>query len=311
MSDDHLGINHQPLIVDIKRHSLEDGPGIRSVVFFKGCPLHCVFCHNPENQEPGMEIAFSAKDCIHCGRCVDICPQEAIDLELPDRIYRDKCSCCGKCASECPGNGLRCIGNSFSVEALEEILLRDLPFYRHSGGGVTLSGGECTSYPEYLELLLKQLKAKEIHIALETSGYFDYDVFKQRILPYIDSVYYSIKIADPEVHRRYTGKTNRRIISNLQRLFWEGEVEVHPVVPLIPGITATQENLLAITDILCEAGAEEVCLLPYNPMGIEMAVSLGRHRPSLPERFMKHNEEIKIQTMFRRILEKKKAKLAV
>ncbi|MFQ5872755.1 MAG: glycyl-radical enzyme activating protein, partial [Dehalococcoidia bacterium] len=284
-------MNHLPFIVDIKRHGLEDGPGIRSVVFFKGCPLRCIFCQNPETQDPEVEIAFSTRECIHCGKCADTCPQGAIDLELPGRIDREKCLRCGKCASVCPGKGLRRIGNSYSVEALAEILLRDLPFYRHSGGGVTLSGGECTLYPDYLELLLQRLKARGVHLVLGTSGYFDYDIFEQKILPYIDLIYYDIKIADPEVHRRYIRKTNQRIIGNLYRLLQERGVEVHPRVPLIPGITATQENLSAIVDLLCEAGASETSLLPYNPMGIEMAASLGRSRPPLPEGFMKPDEE--------------------
>ncbi len=306
MSDDYLEMNHLPLIVDIKRHSLEDGPGIRSVVFFKGCPLRCIFCQNPETQDPRVEIAFSSKECIHCGRCAYTCPEGAIDLELPGRIDRKKCIRCGECASVCPGKGLRRIGNSYSVEALTEILLRDLPFYHHSGGGVTLSGGECTLYPDYLELLVRRLKAGGVHLVLETSGYFDYAIFKQKMLPYIDLIYYDIKIADPEVHRRYMRKTNQRIIGNLYRLLQERGVEVHSRVPLIPGITATRENLLAIVNLLCEVGAGEVSLLPYNPMGIEMAVSLGRSRPSLPEGFMKHDEEIEIHAMFRTILEEKR-----
>ena len=300
-----LAANDSPLIVDIKRSSLKDGPGIRSVVFFKGCPLRCIFCQNFETQEPGMEIAFSARECINCGRCADVCPQEAIDLELPGRIHREKCNRCGQCAGVCPGKGLRLIGSYYPVETLTEILRRDSPFYRHSGGGVTLSGGECTLYPDYLKLLLKNLKARGVHIVLETSGYFDYDTFKQKILPYIDFIYYDVKFANPETHRKYTGKTNHRILDNLRRLLQEREVEVHPRIPLIPGITVARENLSAIVDILCEAGADDVSLLPYNPMGIEMAVSLGRPRPSLPEGFMKHDEERKIYTMFRRILEKR------
>ncbi len=147
-----------PLIVDVKKNSREDGPGIRSVVFFKGCPLRCVFCQNIEAQEPGAEIAFSAKECINCALCEDACPQEAVDLEFPGRIHRDKCTRCGKCADACPGRGLRVVGSYYSVEGLTEILLRDESFYRHSGGGVTLSGGECTLYPDYVELLLRGLK---------------------------------------------------------------------------------------------------------------------------------------------------------
>lgn len=305
MLDDYLEMNNLPLIVDIKRHSLEDGPGIRSVVFFKGCPLRCIFCQNPEAQAPEVEIAFSARECIHCGRCADACPQKAIELEHPGRIRRERCICCGTCVSACPGKGLSLIGSYYPVDGLAELLLRDLPFYRHSGGGVTLSGGEPTLYPDYLELLLKRLKARGVHLTLETSGYFDYEPFKQQILPYIELIYYDIKIADPEIHREYIGKTNYRILDNLYRLLQEKGVEVHPRVPLIPNITASRENLSAIVDLLCEAGAGDVSLLPYNPMGIEMAVNLGLSKPPLPEAFMNHDEERRVYDMFKKLIKER------
>ena len=294
--------SHVPLIVDIKRHSLEDGPGIRSVVFFKGCPLRCTFCQNPETQYPGVEIAFSTEECIRCGECAAACPQGAIDLGLPERIHRQRCDRCGKCVRVCPGKGLRLVGLYYPVDTLTEILLRDLPFYRHSGGGVTLSGGECTLYLDYLEKLLQGLKAEGVHVAVETSGYFCYEAFKQKILPYINLIYYDIKIADPEVHRSHLGKTNRVILNNLHRILTEKGVEVHPRIPLVPGITATRDNLSAIVGLLCKAGARDVSLLPYNPMGIGMVARLGRPKPSIPEGFMKADEERDIRAMFGMIL---------
>lgn len=295
-----------PLIVEVKRGSHEDGPGIRTVIFFKGCPLRCVFCHSPETQNPNVEIIFSASQCANCGKCVSSCPQEAIDRSRPERIDREKCSGCGQCVSVCPGKGLRLIGQYYTVEELTEIVSRDLPFYRHSNGGVTLSGGECTMYPNYLESLLKSLKAKQIHLVLETCGYFSYDIFRQKILPYIDLVYFDIKIADPEIHQKYTGKANQKIFDNLRRLLQEKPAAVYPRIPLIPGITATRENLSAIVDLLCEAGAENVSLLPYNPLGIEMAVSLGRSPSSLPRGFMKPNEEKEVYSIFKTIIENKR-----
>jgi pyruvate formate lyase activating enzyme len=284
----------RPLIVDVKRYSLEDGPGIRSVVFFKGCPLRCVFCQDPETQFPGSEIAFAPRKCISCGKCADVCPQGAIDLNVPGRIQRDRCKRCGKCASVCPGGSLNLIGTYYSPESLVEILLRDAAYYQHSGGGVTLSGGECTLYPEYLESLLKLLKEGRIHVVLETAGYFAYGPFERRILPYIDVVYYDLKLADSQMHREYVGRPNEVILDNFRRLVRERSVEVHPRIPLIPGVTATKENLAAIIEFLCGTGAEDVSLLPYNPMGIEMIANLGRPRPPLPERFMNPEEEREI-----------------
>jgi pyruvate formate lyase activating enzyme len=291
-----------PLVVDIKRDSLEDGPGIRSVVFFKGCPLRCTFCHSPETQDPKIDIVFSEGKCLRCGRCADICPQGAIDLSNVQRINRSRCTRCSKCVSSCPGKALRKIGQFYPVDSLVEILVRDLPFYRHSGGGVTLSGGECTLYPKYIESLLRSLKARQIHIVLETCGYFNFDSFSRRILPYIDLIYYDVKIADPGSHKKHTGKTNEKILDNLRRLLSESPTLVCPRIPLIPDITATADNLSAIVNFLVGAGAENVSLLPYNPMGIEMAVNLGRPRPHLPERFMSPDEEKEIHDTFQMAL---------
>lgn len=294
-----------PLIVDIKRDSREDGPGIRSVVFFKGCPLRCVFCQNPETQSSGVEIAFSSRECIRCGKCADACPQGAIDLQLAGRIHRDRCTLCGSCAEVCPGKGLRMIGAYYPPENLTEILLRDFTFYRHSGGGVTLSGGECTLYPDYLECLLQLLKANGVHITLETSGYFDFDSFERKILPYLDLVYFDMKFADPRLHTEHTGRSNHPILENFRRLLRTRKVETYPRIPMIPSVTATQENLSGIVDFLCHAGAKKVFLLPYNPLGMEMYLCLGRPKPPLPEKFMKPDDEREIYAFFESILREK------
>ena len=291
-----------PRIVDVKRHSLSDGPGIRSVVFFKGCPLQCSFCQNPETQNSDAELVFYPADCIGCGCCAEVCTQDAVDLDTPGHIIRERCDKCGKCADACPGTGLRLIGSFYSVHDLVEVLLRDRAFYHHSGGGVTLSGGECTLYPEYVEALLIELRANGIHTALQTSGYFHYEIFVEKILPNVDLIFYDIKIADPECHKLYTGKSNERILNNLRRLLSESTVEVHPRIPVIPGITTTRENITAIVDFLCEVGARDVSLVPYNPLGIQMSARLGREKPPLPERFMKIEEEKEIAALLEDVI---------
>jgi pyruvate formate lyase activating enzyme len=287
-----------PLIVDVKKFSLEDGPGIRSTVFFKGCPLRCVFCHNPETQDPEMEIGFTPSECIFCGSCSKVCDRGAVSLSLPDRIRRDKCDRCGKCVDVCPGRGLRRIGRSYDPESLAMILLDDVSYYRHSGGGVTLSGGEATLFPDYLEPLLERLKSENVHVALQTCGHFDFQAFETRILPYLDVVYFDIKIADPDAHRAVTGMTNHRILDNIRRLLLNEEVVVLPRVPIIPGISDTHENIAAILRILRDAGAGQVSMLPYNPMGLAKYRTLGRSSPDVLNRFMTPDEEARVRRIF-------------
>ncbi len=296
----------RPLVVGIRRHSRVDGPGIRSVVFFKGCPLRCVFCQNPETLRPGPEIAFSPDACLRCGACVDACPLGAVDLDLSERIDRNVCDGCGVCVEACPGNGLRLVGRFHPVQDLCEMLLRDRVFYEHSGGGVTLSGGECTLHVDYLQALLSRLKTQDIHVAIETSGTFSYPAFKSRILPHVDWIYYDLKFADPQIHERYTGKRNGRILDNLRRLLAEENVVVRPRIPLVPGLTATEENLSGIVDILCRLGAKTVELLPYNPLGASTASRLGRPVPEIPTHFMENAAQSGLFRLFAGIVEEKK-----
>jgi pyruvate formate lyase activating enzyme len=291
-----------PLVADVKRHSLEDGPGIRTVVFFKGCPLRCVFCHNPETQRRGPEIAFFEERCVRCGSCVAACPRGAAVLEHAGRILREQCDGCGICAAVCPGRGLQQVGTYLSPERLVELVLRDLPFYRHSRGGVTFSGGEPTLFPDYLSAVVRPLREARVHVAIQTCGEFDYDELARKVLPFVDLVFYDVKIADREAHRRHTGVANDRILSNLRRLLREAAVPVHPRVPLVPGVTAGPENLGAIVEILRRARARDVTLLPYNPLGLDMAPRLGRPRPPLPASFMKPDEERSVFASFEQLL---------
>lgn len=233
------------LIFDIKRDSSEDGPGIRTTVFFKGCPLACQWCHNPE----GM----------------DRCP--GFDIE-------------GKS-----------VGEWITLEELLYRLLQDRTFYRSSSGGVTLSGGEPTLQMDFAEKLLKALKAEGIHTAIETSGFFNYRCFSRQLLPWLDLIYFDLKLMDDRESRRYTGQSNRLILKNFARLAHQSEVPVIPRVPLIPGITATTENLQAIAKFLNANGFNAATLLPYNPLWHDKAARLGRVSPYQRKTFMTQDEQ--------------------
>jgi pyruvate formate lyase activating enzyme len=292
----------QPLVVDVKRHSTEDGPGIRSVVFFKGCPLRCSFCANPEAQNPRVEIAFYLDRCNGSALCAAVCPYDAIELEGSERIRRDLCQRCGACTEVCPTGALQLIGKAYSPQELAEYLLRDRRYYEYSNGGVTLSGGEPTMYSDYVEQVLKLLKAENLHVILETGGHFGYESFRRKILPYVDLVYFSLKIADPDLHKLHTGKSNTRIIENLNRLMKEPRVQVEGWIPIIPGITDTRENLESLVGILRAAGVKTVKLLPYNPLGTSMEEALGRTRCAVPVTFMHPNELGRVHAMFSEIV---------
>jgi len=274
-----------PLIVDIKRHSLEDGPGIRSVVFFKGCPLRCVFCQNPEAQDPGPEIAFQSRTCIECRSCVSACPTGALAAG-PALRARDRCTACGACARACPSGALALVGQPLSLEQIMDVLVRDEPYYRHSGGGVTLSGGECTAFPQFAGELLRRLRGAGLHAAIETCGEFSYARFAEWILPHVQLILFDLKVADSESHMRVTGRSNQRIWANLARLLSAVAERVQVRIPLIPGLTDTRENLAALAARVAELGGRSLTLLPYNPLGVTMAASLGRPHPAcLPRTF--------------------------
>jgi pyruvate formate lyase activating enzyme len=265
-----------PLIFDVRRGSTEDGPGIRTAAFFKGCNLRCAWCHNPESIDPDEEIGFFARHCIACGDCENVCPEAACRVENPVRIERRLCTRCGACADACPAKALRRIGRSYPVEELMERLLMDAPFYHASRGGVTLSGGEPTLCMEYAGDILQRLQEHAVHTAIETNGFFAWDEFRETILPYVDLIMMDVKMIDPSKHHDFTGASNEVIIENLRRLAGEHRSRLLARVPLIPGFTAETENLEGIAALFRSLGLERYALLPYNPTWFHKAAAIGR-----------------------------------
>ncbi len=290
--------DQRPLIFDIKRHALEDGPGIRTTIFFKGCPLRCVWCHNPESLEPGLEIGFYPADCIRCGDCVQACPTGAARLDLPGRIDRDLCNRCGACAEACPSRGLRQVGRFYEIDELVNLVLRDRVYYQSSGGGVTLSGGEPALYADYGSQLLQRLKSHGIHTAIETSGFFEWSQFSAGMLGWLDLVLYDVKLADPELHLKHTGKRNDIILENLARLVQARPNDVVPRVPLIPAITTLPSNLREISAILREMGVQRCWPLPYNPLGFSKREAIGKPRVDMPDRMLTRKEIAGLEGFF-------------
>ena len=271
-----------PLILEIKGNSLDDGPGIRSVVFFKGCPLSCLWCHNPESKRPEVEISFDAGTCIGCGTCRAVCPEQALSLDNPGYIDRERCTLCFACVEACPSGALSRVGQDLSIADVMTKIMPDKPFFDASGGGVTLSGGEPTLFTEYAGRLLAALKEKGVHTLVETSGLFDLDRFMELIYPLTDTIYFDIKLYDETTHRRYCGVSNKIILENFRRLVKitaENGKVLLPRTPLIPGMTDTGDNLRRIAGFLNDLGVRQAALLAYNPLWHEKTDKIGSDNP--------------------------------
>jgi pyruvate formate lyase activating enzyme len=276
----------KPLILDIRGNALDDGPGIRSVVFFKGCPLDCVWCHNPECKRTSGEISFDPGECVGCDTCLTLCPQAALSRGNPFYIDRTRCTLCFLCSDACPSGALSRVGREMRVAEIVDRVMRDKPFYDASGGGVTLSGGEPTLFVDYCAELLSSLKARGVHTLLETCGAFDFDRFRSLLLPHLDAVYFDIKLIDESAHRQYTGTSNRRILDNFVKLIeiaQETAVDLLPRTPLIPGITDTDANMRDIASFLAGLGVKKAALLNYNPLWPAKANLIGLDVPFCPQ----------------------------
>ncbi len=252
------------LIFDLKRFSIHDGPGIRTTVFFKGCPLHCWWCHNPESRSDHSELIEYTDRCLHCSSCVAACPEHAITL-TGEVLFTDphRCRLCGTCVEICPANARQMVGRPITLPSLLEQLERDRPFYEESGGGITLSGGEPLAQSTFVVALLQACKQAGLHTALDTSGYAAWELFEQ-ILPFTDLFLYDLKLVDDAQHVRYTGFSNSLILSNLKQLS-RHQAAVHLRLPIIPGITDSDENLQQVAELAKSLpGVRRLDLLPYH-----------------------------------------------
>lgn len=268
-----------PLIVDIEGNSREDGPGIRSVIFFKGCPLNCLWCQNPESKKIAAELWWDREKCIGCGECIKVCPEGAISGDNLFFIDRNLCKLCFRCVEVCPSTALRRVGKEMTVDEIVRKVAGYRPFFETSGGGVTLSGGEPTLSIEFTSALLKMFKEEGIHTLLETAGLFDFEEFESLLLPHLDMIYFDIKLIDPREHERYCGVYNERILENfllLQARSRTGDFELIPRTPLIPGITDREPNIQAIADFYSQHQVRKTILLPNNPAWIQKLARMGR-----------------------------------
>lgn len=254
-------------IFDIQRCCLHDGPGIRTAVFFKGCPLHCLWCHNPESQSRGREISFRPEACAACGECVVACPNSAHRIIDGVHIYnRLICKQCGDCVRVCMYEALKAAGEEQTVESVMAVVRRDLPFYKQSGGGITLTGGEPMFQPDFTIALLEVAKTENIHTCLETNGLVNQQQY-ERVLPFVDLFLYDIKVIDPDFHRQWTGASNDIILSNLDFLYKNGAI-IRLRCPLVPGVNDTPEHLAGIAALDRRyPHLDGIDLLPYHNIG--------------------------------------------
>jgi len=267
----------ESLIFDIKRYAINDGPGIRVVIFFKGCNLHCAWCHNPESISPKVEKMYAQAKCIKCGTCVEACPENAITL-TPDGIITDAdlCKMCSKCAEVCPTKAIEMSGKMMTVSEIMDIIEKERIFFDQSGGGVTFSGGEPLVHTKMLTELLDECRKRDIHTAIDTAGNVSTETIL-KIAQKADLFLYDLKIMASDLHRKWIGAGNELILQNLIAIAKTG-VHIIIRIPLIGGVNDTDENIELTAKFISELAGDkkEVHLLPYHAIAQNKYMKLGK-----------------------------------
>jgi pyruvate formate lyase activating enzyme len=270
-------------IFNIQHYSIHDGPGIRTDVFLKGCFLRCAWCQNPESQALKPELFCFEEKCTGCGRCVTVCPEKAIQITGKKSITdRSKCRGCGQCVQVCPDEARSLMGKEMTVQEVFEDVKGDVNFYKRSGGGVTLTGGEPLFQPDFSRELLSICRQAGIHTAIETCGYANWETLKD-VLQFTDLVLYDLKHMDSEKHRQYTGVPNKLSLSNVQKIYHELKIPVWARIPVIPGYNDSNENIRDTAKFVsAELGKTvPVHLLAYHQLGETKYERLGKEGEKL------------------------------
>ena len=254
------------VIFNIQKFSINDGPGIRTVVFFKGCPLHCKWCANPESQLAKIQILWDKKKCLHCHHCLEICLQKDISLKN-DNIFIDtnKCTLCKQCINTCPQKALTSEGEIKTVQQVLDIVLQDEVFYEESDGGITLSGGEFLMQTQFAKELLIAAKEKNLHTCCETTGFCTPEKF-QHIIQYIDYILFDLKHWNSQKHLEGTGVDNKLILTNMKYAISTGK-KVLPRIPVIPKFNDSLEDAKRFCEVLHDVGSNQCQLLPFHQFG--------------------------------------------
>ncbi len=268
-------VNMTARIFDIQRFCLFDGEGIRTTVFFKGCPMRCKWCCNPESQDFSPELMIkNAPECGSCGKCVNVCPAGALETDDTGvSVSRDKCLTCGTCEEICPFDRIRVAGKEYTVDGVMDIVLKDRDYYDDSRGGVTLSGGEFSAQPEFVLALMARLREEKIGIMAETCGFAPSESF-DRLVRGLDRLYFDVKLMDEAEHIRHTGRSNRQILRNLVSASVLTDVVVR--VPMIPGVNMNRKFMSDLASFIEPLRISAVELLPYHRLGVSKYRELDR-----------------------------------